>query len=137
MSEDMHSPSLQYLFWILDSEEVCCLEHGSVDASVEFVNWAMRCVAATFIFQEKSRGSKSVAGTSHGRAEFLSRPGGGQWNSARIAPSSFGSPLVYYYSKYHLTPNRKKLSREEYEELTQETTREGMAGLAASPGFSD
>ncbi|KAG2281355.1 hypothetical protein Bca52824_052575 [Brassica carinata] len=77
--------------------------------------------------------------TSHGRAEFLSRPGGGQWNSARIAPSSFGSPLVwqYYYSKYHLTPNRKKLSREEYEELTQETTREGMAGLAASPGFSD
>lgn len=26
-----------------------------------------------------------------GRAEFLSRPGGGLWNSARIVPSSFGS----------------------------------------------
>lgn len=42
-----------------------------------------------------------------------------------------------YYSTYHRTPNRKKLSKEEYEELTIETTREAMAGLAASPGFSD
>lgn len=28
----------------------------------------------------------------HGRAEFLSRPGGGLWNSARSVPSSSGSP---------------------------------------------
>ncbi|CAN6844141.1 unnamed protein product [Brassica oleracea] len=77
----------------------------------------------------------------HGRAELLSRPGGGLWNSARIVLSYFGSPLVIerqdYYSKYDSTPNRKKLSKEEYEQLTQETTREAMAGLAACPGFSD
>lgn len=42
-----------------------------------------------------------------------------------------------YYSTYHRTPNRKKLSKDEYEEVTRETTREAMAGLAASPGFSD
>ncbi|KAF2599073.1 hypothetical protein F2Q68_00008681 [Brassica cretica] len=99
--------SICFGFWTVRKFVVS--EHGSVDASVEFVNWAMRCVAATFIFQEKICGSKSVASLC--------------WQ--------------YYYSKYHLTPNRKKLSREEYEKLTQETTREGMAGLAASPGFSD
>lgn len=42
-----------------------------------------------------------------------------------------------YYSTYHKTPNRKKLTKREYEELTVETTREAMAGLTASPGFSD
>ncbi|WZY76484.1 hypothetical protein YC2023_022868 [Brassica napus] len=73
----------------------------------------------------------------HELAELLSRPGGGLWNSARIVPSSFGSPLVDYYSKYHRTPNRKKLSKEEYEQLTQETARKAMAGLAACPGFGD
>ncbi|CAN7040353.1 unnamed protein product [Brassica rapa subsp. trilocularis] len=73
----------------------------------------------------------------HERAELLSRPGGGLWNSARIVPSYFGSPLVDYYSKYHRTTNRKKLSKEEYEQLTQETARKAMAGLAACPGFGD
>ncbi|KAF8047330.1 hypothetical protein N665_3091s0003 [Sinapis alba] len=93
----------------------------------------------------------------HGRAEFLSRPGGGPWNSARTIPSSTASPSnglrnvmsrssfnrripierKDYYSTYHRTPNGKKLTKEEYEEVTRETTREAMAGLAASPGFSD
>ncbi|KAF2609092.1 hypothetical protein F2Q68_00045736 [Brassica cretica] len=167
---------------------------GGVDASVaQFVKWAMRSVAATFIFQSTMdtplamgaflsasllgyllsrtiHSRKSVASQRQwlvpagkgrpmqGRAEFLSRPGGGGlWNSARTVPSSTGSPSnglknvmarssfnrripierKDYYSTYHRTPNRKKLTKEEYEEVTRETTREAMAGLAASPGFSD
>ncbi|KAF2617408.1 hypothetical protein F2Q68_00041117, partial [Brassica cretica] len=73
-----------------------------------------------------------------GRAEFLSRPGGGGlWNSARTVPSSTGSPSngLLFYIPQNAEP--EELSKEEYEEVTRETTREAMAGLAASPGFSD
>ncbi|ESQ28272.1 hypothetical protein EUTSA_v10018456mg [Eutrema salsugineum] len=206
LSDDMYNPvailvlvgiaitGAAFGFWTVRKFVVS--EDGGVDASVaQFVKWAMRSVAATFIFQStldaplamgafvsasllgflvskiihRWHKKKSVVVQSHwlvsagkgramhGRAEFLSRPGGGLWNSARSLPSSSGSPSngvkhvmspssvgrripierQDYYSTYHRTPNRKKLSKEEYEELRQETTREAMAGLAASPGFSD
>ncbi|CAN8239098.1 unnamed protein product [Cochlearia groenlandica] len=204
LSEDMYNPvailvlvgvvisGAAFGFWTVRKFVVS--EDGGVDVSVaQFVKWAMRSVAATFIFQStmdtplamgafvsvsllgflfskaiharKSRvfqrfwlvpaGKESPM---HSRAEFLSRPGGGLWNSsARSVPSSSVSPYngvkgvispftgrwrkpvkrQDYYSTYHKTPDKKKMSKEEYEELTQETTREAMAGLAASTGFSD
>ncbi|CAH8364316.1 unnamed protein product [Eruca vesicaria subsp. sativa] len=203
LSEDMYSPVAILVlvliaitgaasgFWTVRKFVVS--KNGGVDASVaQFVKWAMRSVAATFIFQSTMdtplamgafvsasllgyllsktiHNRKSVvsqrqwlvpAGKGRpmqGRAEFLSRPGGGLWNSARTVPSSTGSPSnglrnvmsgssfnrrvpierKDYYSTYHRTPNRKRLTKEEYEEVTQETTREAMAGLTASPGFSD
>ncbi|CAN6937223.1 unnamed protein product [Brassica oleracea] len=204
LSEDMYSPvailvlvgiaitGAAFGFWTVRKFVVS--KDGGVDASVaQFVKWAMRSVAATFIFQSTMdtplamgaflsasllgyllsrtiHSRKSVASQRQwlvpagkgrpmqGRAEFLSRPGGGGlWNSARTVPSSTGSPSnglrnvmarssfnrripierKDYYSTYHRTPNRKKLTKEEYEEVTRETTREAMAGLAASPGFSD
>lgn len=201
LSEDMYSPvailvlvgiaitGAAFGFWTVRKFVVS--KDGGVDASVaQFVKWAMRSVAATFIFQSTmdtplamgAFASASLLGyllskTIHnrekvvtqrqwlvpagkgrpvqGRAEFLSRPGGGLWNSARTVPSSTGSPSnglrnvmssfnrripierKDYYSTYHRTPNRKKLTKEEYEEVTRETTREAMAGLTASPGFSD
>ncbi|KAG2322275.1 hypothetical protein Bca52824_015488 [Brassica carinata] len=204
LSEDMYSPvailvlvgiaitGAAFGFWTVRKFVVS--KDGGVDASVaQFVKWAMRSVAATFIFQSTMdtplamgafvsasllgyllsktiHNRKSVVtqrqwlvpagkGRSpmHGRAEFLSRPGAGLWNSARTVPSTTGSPSnglrnamsrssfnrrvpierKDYYSTYHRTPNRKKLTKEEYEEVTRETTREAMAGLTASPGFSD
>ncbi|XP_010499406.1 PREDICTED: uncharacterized protein LOC104776931 [Camelina sativa] len=200
LSEDMYNPvailvlvgivitGAAFGFWTV-RRFVVSKNGGGVDASVaQFVKWAMRSVAATFILQSSldiplamgafvsacligvvvSKAKSTVvrslwlasadAGDErrpiHGRAEFLSRPGGGLWKSGRTVPSSSGSPSYgmiipssvnwrtpikdqEYYSTYHRTPNRKKMSKREYDELTQETTREAMAGLAASPGFSD
>lgn len=199
LSEDMYNPvailvlvgivitGAAFGFWTV-RKFVVSKDGGGVDASVaQFVKWAMRSVAATFILQSSldiplAMGAflsacllgfvvsktKSVVAQRHwlasvdvgerrpmhGRAEFLSRPGGGLWKSGRSVPSSSGSPSYGaispssvnrrtpirnqdYYSTYHRTPNQKKMSKREYEELTQETTREAMAGLAASPGFSD
>ncbi|KAL1208449.1 hypothetical protein V5N11_019243 [Cardamine amara subsp. amara] len=190
LSEDMYNPvavlvfvgivitGAAFGFWTVRRFVVSKVD-GGVDASVaQFVKWAMRSVAATFILQSTldtplAMGAlasvsllgflvsktKSVAVQSHWlvstdsgerrRAEFLSRPGGGLWKSFKSVPSSSGSPYRVisprripikkqdYYSTYHKTPNQKKMSKQEYEELTQETTREAMAGLAASPGFSD
>ncbi|KAI3743371.1 hypothetical protein L1987_61078 [Smallanthus sonchifolius] len=92
-----------------------------------------------------------------GRAEFLSRPkkissSGSPWNGR----NSFGwsdSPakgMVHtsgdrgstgsqheFYSTFHKTPNRKKFSKKEWEEFTEESTRESVAELASSPEFTD
>ncbi|KAG7655794.1 NEMP family [Arabidopsis suecica] len=201
LSEDMYNPvailvlvgvvitGAAFGFWTV-RKFVVSKDGGGVDASVaQFVKWAMRSVAATFILQSSldtpmAMGAfvlaslfgflvsktKSFVGKSHwlvsagerrpilhGRAEFLSRPGGGGlWKSAKSVPSYSGSPSYDvivsspssvnrripignqdYYSTFHTTPNRKRMSKREYDELTQETTREAMAGLAASPGFSD
>ncbi|GFY98044.1 guanosine-3',5'-bis (diphosphate) 3'-pyrophosphohydrolase, putative [Actinidia rufa] len=92
------------------------------------------------------------------RAEFLSRSGkvGPRrtlWNSPRRSPAWFDSPVKgvispstgrlltrtqqEHYSTFHKTPNRKKISKKEWENFTKESTREAMAGLASSPEFTD
>ena len=42
-----------------------------------------------------------------------------------------------HYSTFHKTPNKKQLSRKEWENFTKESTREAMADLASSPEFID
>lgn len=42
-----------------------------------------------------------------------------------------------FYSTFHKTPNRKKFSKKEWEEFTEESTRESVADLASSPEFTD
>ena len=42
-----------------------------------------------------------------------------------------------FYSTFHKTPNRKKFSEEEWEEFTEDSTRQAVAQLAASPEFTD
>ncbi|XP_076917148.1 uncharacterized protein LOC143577097 [Bidens hawaiensis] len=90
-----------------------------------------------------------------GRAEFLSRPKkmGSLWNGPRNSFPSSDSPVkgmmnTYgdsgatgsqhdFYSTFHKTPNRKKFSKKEWEEFTEESTRESVAELASSPEFTD
>ncbi|CAL5356752.1 unnamed protein product [Camellia sinensis] len=42
-----------------------------------------------------------------------------------------------YYSTFHRTPNRKKSSKKEWENFTQESTRHAVVELASSPKFTD
>nr|GMC64064.1 Nuclear envelope integral membrane protein [Ipomoea batatas] len=41
-----------------------------------------------------------------------------------------------FYSSYHKTPERRKISKEDLEKLTQQTTKRAMEELVASPDFS-
>ncbi|RDX60399.1 hypothetical protein CR513_61459, partial [Mucuna pruriens] len=101
-----------------------------------------------------------------GRAEFLSKstPKGKHWNSPKgklwnspkrlawsdspvrgvVSPSS-GISSQYsgtqtgqdYYSTFHKTRNRKKFTKQEWDEFTRESTKQALAEWAASPEFTD
>ncbi|KAL2320505.1 hypothetical protein Fmac_029474 [Flemingia macrophylla] len=102
----------------------------------------------------------------HGRAEFLSRstpkrkhwrsPKGKLWNSPKksawsdspvrgvvspysgIPSQSPGSQTGQdYYSTFHKTSNRKKFTKQEWDEFTRESTKQALAEWAASPEFTD
>ncbi|BAT84972.1 hypothetical protein LR48_Vigan03g197000 [Vigna angularis] len=101
-----------------------------------------------------------------GRAEFLSKstPKGKHWSSPKrkmwgsprslartdspvrgvVTPSSgisSQSPGTHmgkdYYSTFHKTRNRKKFTKEEWDEFTRESTKQALAGWAASPEVVD
>ncbi|KAL3629768.1 hypothetical protein CASFOL_026990 [Castilleja foliolosa] len=42
-----------------------------------------------------------------------------------------------YYSTFHTTPNRKKFSEEEWEDFTEESTRQALVDWASSPKVAD
>ncbi|XP_022871805.1 uncharacterized protein LOC111390916 isoform X1 [Olea europaea var. sylvestris] len=91
------------------------------------------------------------------RAEFLSRSGatktrGTLWNSPNSPSAWSGSPVKGvlstfnqrvtrnrqdYYSTFHRTPNKKKFSKEEWKDLTEESTRQAVTELTSSPEFTD
>jgi hypothetical protein len=96
------------------------------------------------------------------RAEFLSRspakvsPRGTFWNGygPKSSPALSDSPLKgsstpsstssqkqknqeLYYSTFHKTPNRKKFSKKEWAEFTDESTRQAVTEWASSPEFAD
>ena len=55
-----------------------------------------------------------------------------------ITPQASGSQVGQdYYSTFHRTRNRKKFTKKEWDDFTNESTRQAMAGLAASPEFTD
>ncbi|XP_057437761.1 uncharacterized protein LOC130729926 isoform X2 [Lotus japonicus] len=101
-----------------------------------------------------------------GRAEFLGKstpkrkmsrsPQGKLWNSPKrsswsdspvrgvVSPSSGISPLSCvaqvepdYYSTFHKTRNRKKFTKNEWDEFTRESTKQALAEWAASPEFTE
>ncbi|KAG2539893.1 uncharacterized protein LOC120689741 isoform X1 [Panicum virgatum] len=49
---------------------------------------------------------------------------------------SHGVAMDNYYSTYHTTPDRRKLSEEEYKAFTREETRKAMKQLVSSPDFN-
>lgn len=207
INQEMHNPVLVFLlvgvvlagagfgYWLVRKFVVD--DDGSVDVGVaQFVKWALRVVAVTFIFQSTLdptmaigllvsllgfyfsltflnwhgfRDStysvdwspprrSSVKGSKTKRAEFLRRSGtatprGGLWKGFKSSPTFPNSPMQGvvtpssssardtnsqdYYSTFHRTPNRKKLSQEEWKDLTEQSTRQAVAELTASPDFTD
>jgi len=41
-----------------------------------------------------------------------------------------------FYSTFHNTPERKKLSKDEWDKITKDTTKKAMEELVSSPDFS-
>ncbi|XP_039027919.1 uncharacterized protein LOC120161779 [Hibiscus syriacus] len=88
-----------------------------------------------------------------GRAEFLSwsprtYPNQKMWNGSKTAPAWTNSPVYTqlaegaidhqdYYSTFRKTHNRKKFTKQEWEDFSRESTREAMAELLVSPEFTD
>ncbi|KAF8398058.1 hypothetical protein HHK36_016984 [Tetracentron sinense] len=101
--------------------------------------------------------SARQASANHNRAEFLSRSPmtgsrGTMWNSPKSSFTWSGSPIKGlassspakgttrqqdYYSTFHKTPTRKRFSKKEWEDFTQQSTRQAMAEWASSPEFTD
>lgn len=54
-----------------------------------------------------------------------------------ISPSFGTKNQQEYYSTFHNMRNRKKFTREEWDDFTRESTLQAMAEWAASPEFSD
>ncbi|OMO70366.1 hypothetical protein COLO4_28629 [Corchorus olitorius] len=93
----------------------------------------------------------------HGRAEFLSRSptmnsNQKAWNAPKTSPAWNNSPVKGvvssalddtavdhqdFYSTFHKAHNRKKFTKQEWEDFSRESTRNAMAELAASPDFTD
>lgn len=48
-----------------------------------------------------------------------------------------GKKVGEYYSTFHKTPYRKRFSPKEWEDFTQESTKEAVAELASSPEFTN
>ncbi|MED6221619.1 hypothetical protein PIB30_056569 [Stylosanthes scabra] len=104
--------------------------------------------------------SKQWVRERRGRAEFLSKtpPKGKGWSNPKrspwskspvrgvvspspissITPGSSGSRAGQdFYSSFHKTRNRTKFTKNEWDEFTQDSTRQAISELVASPEFTD
>ena len=62
------------------------------------------------------------------------------FNVAGVVASPLGKGATDnqdHYSTFHKTRNRKKFTKQEWEDFSQESTRNAMAELTASPEFTD
>jgi len=58
--------------------------------------------------------------------------------SRGISSQSSGTDMGRdYYSTFHKTQNRKKFTKQEWDEFTRESTKQALAEWAASPEFTD
>ncbi|KAK4737301.1 hypothetical protein R3W88_000998 [Solanum pinnatisectum] len=127
-------------------------------------SWWLICFAVTSIQRHASRDlsysgigdvwakSSKQINMNRKRAEFFSKsrkfgsvgvPYGSlsssAWSDSPVKGFSDGKgkKVGEYYSTFHKTPNRKRFSPKEWEDFTQESTKEAVAELASSPEFTD
>lgn len=143
----------QFIKWSIRIVAVTCIFLSTNDTPLAMVAVGS-CLALYHVITKVKRRSdqaESYSG-SLGQAEFLSRisPSRSPWNGAfawsnspiksKVSPltnsGSTGSQRDVY-STFHKTPNRKKFSKKEWEEFTEESTRRSVAELASSPEFTD
>ncbi|XP_068636252.1 uncharacterized protein [Aristolochia californica] len=89
------------------------------------------------------------ASATHKRTKFLNKsPKMGSrrpalknhWSSVFWSSSPSKETTVHkqdYYSTFHKTPSRKRFSKREWEEFTEQSTREALAEWASSPELAD
>ncbi|KAL4576821.1 hypothetical protein LXL04_012921 [Taraxacum kok-saghyz] len=152
----------QFIKWSMRIVAVTCIILSTKDTPLAMVAVVSSLTLYSFITKMKQRyhqsesysGRKNLWGnkskqTTPKQAEFLSRskkstPSGTtpiRWSNSPakgiVSPLSGSGRRRDVYSTYHKTPNRKKFSKKEWEEFTEESTRESIAELAASPEFTD
>lgn len=138
-------------YWIV--RKFVILDDGSVDVGIaQFVKWAMRIIASTFILQGTSDtafswatlvlcwGICSFITCSKRRKSGYSTP---TWVHSPVkgltSPTSkqrLKSSKKVYYSTFHKMP-RRRMSKKEWDNLTRESTREAMTELISTPEFAE
>ncbi|XP_071734802.1 uncharacterized protein [Rutidosis leptorrhynchoides] len=116
---------------------------------IQKMNW-FNHQARSYSGKRNLRASTKQTTPKVGHNEFLTRPKktrplGSRWNTpvkwANSPVKGMSSPFNNtgrddVYSTYHKIPTRKKFSEEEWEEFTEESTRQSIAELASSPEFT-
>ncbi|KAK2998538.1 hypothetical protein RJ639_023200 [Escallonia herrerae] len=151
-------------FWVV--RKFVLTEDGSVDTGVSlFVAWSIRIFASVMILQSSVdpllAAGALVCGVTVSsilrrvsRRRFMRHLYKTDKSRHRRSPKSDSSPVedAYgsstkrqpsqlsdtetFYSSFHNTPERRKVSKEEWERFTKESTRNALEGLVASPDFS-
>ncbi|CAL5435445.1 unnamed protein product [Camellia sinensis] len=152
-------------YWMV--QKLVTAEDGSVDVGIaQFVKWAMRVIAATFIFQSTLDTPLAMGALASclsicflitffkwsGPESGMVASRGTLWNSPRRSSGWSDSPVKGtispttgrvtrnqhdYYSTFHRSPNRSFQKKKKWENFTQESTLHAVAELASSPKFID
>ncbi|XP_043814734.1 uncharacterized protein LOC110621667 isoform X4 [Manihot esculenta] len=165
LSEEMHNPVFVFVlvgivlagaalgYWIV--RKFVISKDGSVDVGVaQFVKWAMRIVATTFILQSSLDTPLAMVSLvslyticflinalkwRHPFRSAKMSPGGKMWSSPKSSAAWSNSPVKgtrdeqVYFSTFHKTPQRKKFTKKEWEDFTRESTQKAVAEWASSP----
>ncbi|KAK9290345.1 hypothetical protein L1049_008512 [Liquidambar formosana] len=155
----------QFMKWAMRIIATTCIFQSTLDTPLAVVA-LVSCWAICFLITSIKwhvlgyRGGSpwlrraKQATAQHNRAEFLSRKAkigsrGTLWSSPKNYFAWSDSPnkglkspsgtkkQQDYYSTFHKTPERKKFSKKEWDDFTQESTRQAVAELASSPEFTD
>lgn len=153
----------QFIKWAMRIIAVTCVYLSSIDTPLAVVA-VVSCLALYYMITSIKWGDHEDPALSKtpkrwqwsgqrtpkvGCAEFLRRPKKmSPWSAPKNSFAWSDSPPVKgdrrptegerdFYSTFHKTPNRMKFSKKEWEEFTEESTRESVAELASSPEFTD
>ncbi|XP_024625611.1 uncharacterized protein [Medicago truncatula] len=103
---------------------------------------------AEFLSKSPPKGKMWNSPKSGSKAKMWNNPKRTSWSDSPVrgvvSPSSGFSPQTSgtqsgenYYSTFHKTGNRKKFTKEEWDDFTRDSTKQALAEWAASPEFTD
>ncbi|PNX72110.1 hypothetical protein L195_g027999, partial [Trifolium pratense] len=119
---------------------------GSDDYSLEWVRGTRG--RAEFLSKSPPKGKMWNSPKVGSKGKLWNTPKGMSWSDSPVrgvvSPSSRFSPQTpatqlggNYYSTFHKTDDRKKFTKEEWDDFTRDSTKQALAEWAASPEFTD